>query len=95
MKMAPRIPVLVIVNAALALVALASIVASNIFENKLTVRAVLTPSGKYVVPHTTHGGVVFVTAIEHYISLSFWILFGCLILGQLLINFLKRKSAVT
>lgn len=61
------------------------------FKDRLTVRAIHAPSPPYVLPYSTHGGVVYVSQGEHNIILFGWGLTGALIVMQLVLNYLKSK----
>ena len=61
------------------------------FKDRLTARAIHVPLPPYVLPYSTHGGVVYVSQGEHNIILFGWVLTGALIITQLVLNYLKSK----
>ncbi len=61
------------------------------FKDKLTTRAISSPTSGYTIPYDTHGAVVYVSQGEHNIILYGWITTGVLIAFQLVLNYMKSK----
>ena len=60
--------------------------------NRVTLRAILQPTGRYVIPYATHGGTVFISKIECAGQVLGWMVAAALVAGQLLLNRAEKRS---